>query len=143
MMNLNKQSWRTPINFLLALLGFSDAVYLTAVHYNGAKLVCGAFGNCSTVLNSAYSTVLGVPVAILGAIYYFILIILLVLWFDTKKSLYQTLAARLTIVGLLMSLWFLGLQIFILQAFCPFCLLSAATSIGLFIVNIRTISKNL
>ena len=55
---------------VLALVGFADAAYLTATHYAGASVFCGASGGCETVLSSEFATLGPVPVALIGAVYY-------------------------------------------------------------------------
>ncbi|MDE1832840.1 MAG: hypothetical protein KGH58_00285 [Candidatus Micrarchaeota archaeon] len=48
------------------------SVYLTIVHYSPGALVCPNTGiiSCETVLGSIYSTVLGVPIAVGGIIWF-------------------------------------------------------------------------
>ena len=59
------------VMLVLALLGLGDATYLTVVHYAHITVACAANGNpCETVQTSKYSSVAGVPVALLGAIGY-------------------------------------------------------------------------
>ena len=59
------------VMIVLALIGLGDATYLSVVHYAGIKVVCAGAGNpCETVQTSKYSSVAGIPVALLGAIGY-------------------------------------------------------------------------
>ncbi len=54
---------------VLLFIGIIDSIYLTVVHYLPGALDCPTIGtlvNCETVLTSAYSTVFGVPLAIIG-----------------------------------------------------------------------------
>src|SRR5579875_3702580 len=55
---------------VLALIGAGIAIYLTAVHYQGAPLVCSNTGliDCSRVLSSSFSVVPGtsIPISIPG-----------------------------------------------------------------------------
>jgi len=109
----------------VALLGLADATYLTVAHLTGDDAVCGSAVGCSTVLGSAYATIRGIPTATFGAVAYFIVFSLAILGvFD-----YAKMRGLLTVVVGLMfvaSLYFLYLQAFVLHAFCPFCLFSAA-----------------
>jgi uncharacterized membrane protein len=54
---------------LLALLGTGVSINLTIVHYDEAALICGV-GDCSTVQNSRYAEVAGVPIAVFGMLMY-------------------------------------------------------------------------
>jgi uncharacterized membrane protein len=60
------------IQFLLAIVGLGISVYLTLYHYAGIPLVCSASGliNCESVLNSPLSSVFGIPIAVLGLVFF-------------------------------------------------------------------------
>ena len=112
---------------VVALAGLADATYLTIAHLSGETAVCGDSAGCSTVLGSRYASVGGVPTAAFGAIAYFVAFSLAVLsayGFARAPSLLAVVVACM-FVG---TLGFLYLQAFVLHAFCPFCLLSAAVT---------------
>ena len=112
---------------IIALVGLADATFLTIAHLTGDDAVCGSAAGCSEVLGSVYATVRGIPTAAFGAVAYFIVFSLAVLgvfgYAGVKKFLVALVAAMF-----LASLYFLYLQTFVLHAFCPYCLLSAALS---------------
>ncbi len=110
---------------VLALLGLTDATFLTVAHLTGDDAICGSRVGCSEVLSSSYATIRGIPTAAFGAVAYFVVFSLGVLIAYGYVRLRGLLALT---VGLmfLASLYFLYLQAFVLHAFCPFCLLSAA-----------------
>lgn len=60
---------------VLFSLGIIDALYLTIEHFYTKVLVCPQVGveNCAAVLTSAYSTVLGIPIAVLGLVWFIVL----------------------------------------------------------------------
>ncbi|MGI8957425.1 MAG: vitamin K epoxide reductase family protein [Chthoniobacterales bacterium] len=110
---------------IVALFGLADATFLTVAHLTGDDSVCGSGIGCSTVLGSAYATIHGIPTAAFGAVAYFTVFSLAVL----AGFGYAPMRRFLVIVVVLMftaSLYFLYLQAFVLHAFCPFCLFSAA-----------------
>ncbi len=122
-----------PILFIaLSFLGFSDATYLTAKHYLGSPVTCIIFEGCEKVTTSPYSIVFGVPVALLGALYYAAILILAVAYWDSKRIGILKLLAVITPAGFLASLWFVYLQLFVIKAICFYCIVSAATSTALF-----------
>lgn len=58
---------------VVLILGILDASYLTVVHFLPTALICpsvGAIINCENVLSSVYSTVFGVPLAVLGLVWF-------------------------------------------------------------------------
>ncbi len=109
----------------IALVGLADASYLTVMHLTGDDVACGPGGGCSAVLSSAYASIGKIPTAGFGALAYF------VAFSCATLVAFGYLRARiaLNLLVLLMfaaSLGLLYLQAFVLHAFCPFCLLSAA-----------------
>ena len=110
---------------VVALVGLTDATFLTVAHLTGDDAVCGSLAGCSTVLGSRYATTAGIPTASFGAAAYFTVFSLAVFaafghgW--AKRFLIGLIALMFVA-----SLYFLYLQAFVLHAFCPFCLLSAA-----------------
>ena len=110
---------------LLSLVGLADATYLAVAHLTGDDLVCGAPGGCSAVLGSIYASVGGIPTAAFGALAYFVAFssaILVAFGYVRARNL----LALVVILMFATTLWLLYVQAFILHAFCPFCLLSAA-----------------
>ncbi len=127
--------------FVVAALGFLDAAYLTVEHYLNSVPPC-AIGGCETVLTSVYATVGGVPVALLGALYYLAILVLLKIYVDTNKEIYARIALILTIAGMLSTIYFFILQAFVLHAFCVYCIGSALTSTALFVGALVVFVKN-
>lgn len=117
--------------FVVAGLGFADAAYLTVEHY-GNKIPPCSIGSCETVLSSSFAVVAGIPVALGGAIYYLLILILLKVYIDTKNEKILRSALVFTTAGLLATIYFFILQAFVLHAFCIYCIGSALTSTTLF-----------
>ncbi len=132
----------TIIFLAVSFLGFLDATYLAAQHYLGAIPPCIITTGCETVLRSHYSAILGIPVALLGSIYYLLLFLLAVFYLDARREIIIRLAAYLTPLGFLASLYFVYLQLFVLKEICSWCMVSAFTSIILFILGILIIIKS-
>ena len=117
-----------------SLIGFLDATYLTIQHYRGFGLDCGPLLECDAVMTSQYAVIGGIPLALLGALYYLAIFLLTVAYYDRKHHYILSIISRLTILGFQVSLILVYLQAFIIRAFCFYCLLSALTSIGLFML---------
>lgn len=120
--------------FLLSLLGLADSIYLTIKHFTHSDINCSIFNGCDLVTTSIYSTILGVPVALLGVIFYG-----LVLTFAVRRSL--ALLLIISSIGFLISIWFVYTQGFILNAFCFYCLISEGISTTLFILSLILMVK--
>jgi uncharacterized membrane protein len=125
---------------IIALIGFGDASFLTIEHYHNLIPPCTTLG-CEAVLSSAYSTILGIPVSLLGMLYYFAMSIGLFAYVEGKYERVLRTVLLLTVCGFLMSLWFIFLQAFVIHAYCLYCLGSATTSTILFIGAVVILRK--
>lgn len=114
--------------FLISAVGFADAVYLTAKFYAGVVPPCSLVEGCETVTTSQYATILGVPVSLLGVLFYFTLIIFLIAYFDGRRVFFLKAATVLAAAGFAFSLWLLFVQLFIIGAVCLYCLGSFVTA---------------
>ncbi|MEK7135969.1 MAG: vitamin K epoxide reductase family protein [Patescibacteria group bacterium] len=113
----------------VSFLGILDTSYLVAKHFIGGPVKCVLVQGCDTVTSSVYSSILGVPVALLGLIYYLVFFFIAFWAIDRESSQIKKLLLFLAIIGVLFSSWFLYVQAFILSAYCTYCLVSALTSI--------------
>jgi uncharacterized membrane protein len=116
----------------LALVGFADAAYLTASHYAGSSVFCGASGGCETVLSSEFATLGPIPIALVGAAYY--ALTSLIAWTPAaswSRTTARALAA-MTGIAFAVSVALFGIQAFELHAWCRFCLVSAGITTLLF-----------
>jgi len=118
-----------------ALLGTALSIYLL-VHHTRVKLgiqdsssFCsfGGLADCDIVNVSKYSEVAGVPVAAIGAVYFFVLLILgmLIPPKNPNFALVSRLLAWLSSLALLVDLFLLfGIQWLALKSFCLICILT-------------------
>ena len=126
---------------VISLAGLADATYLTVTHLTGDDLVCGSSWGCSAVLGSVYASVAGIPTAAFGALAYFVAFSSATLAaFGYARA--RTLLMLVVIAMFGATLWLLYLQAFILHAFCPFCLLSAALTFLLAGIVVATPSSS-
>ncbi len=132
-----------PITFLIvSAIGFADATYLTTKHFLGTPVACSILKGCEQVTTSPYSTIGGVPVALLGSLYYLTILILSVVYLDSRKNNILNIIAKITPLGFLASLYFVYLQIFVIKAICLYCMGSAITSTILFILGVNYLAKH-
>jgi uncharacterized membrane protein len=108
---------------VVAVIGLGWATYLTYVHYSGANPVCSLKGDpCAAVQKSRYSELLGVPVALIGAIGY-LLILGSLLLADDERSRFAT--TVLTLGGFGFSMYLTYRELFTIHAICEWCVGSA------------------
>jgi len=132
----NKLSWSFLV---LGVIGFFDSLYLVITHFTNNSVICDGTSECDLVLSSSYSSIFGIPVAVFGVIFYAGVIILASIMKDKSKSNSRTITNLLSIstsFALLASIWFLYLQIYVIKAYCVYCLISALISSILFILAI-------
>jgi uncharacterized membrane protein len=115
-------------SFGLALLGVADAIYLTWIKLSHAPAAfCAPGGGCDTVNTSPYSEMAGIPVSVFGLGMYLALAALLALegrWALSRT--YGRLAVfGLSLTGVLYSAYLTYLELFVIHAICPYCVVSA------------------
>jgi len=140
---LSNRSKKSIVSFvtLFALIGFADASYLTIEHYTGGILPCNLVNGCETVTTSAYSMIGPVPLALLGALYYFSVIVALLVYFDTKKEGVLKFLGYYTSVGFVVSLVLVFLQVNVIGAICLYCMGSALSSSFLFLSSYQFVKR--
>lgn len=121
---------------VVAFLGFLDSAYLTMEHYLHAIPPCTILHGCEAVTTSSYSLMFGVPLALLGVIYYLFIFAGSVFALERKNEKVLRIISSTTIIGFIFSLYFLYLQSFVIHAFCIYCLFSVLTSTTLFILGL-------
>jgi uncharacterized membrane protein len=109
------------IAIVLAVVGLGVASYLTYVHYDGVRAVCGLGGNCEKVQSSEWSKLAGVPVALLGLLAY--AVILISLFVEREEAL--VVGTLTALVGFGFSAYLTYRELFTIDAICPWCVSSA------------------
>ena len=124
---------------LLSLVGFLISLYLW-LHAIGVvgELKCGT-GSCEVVQSSPYARVAGVPVAFFGVLGYVALFVTALVGlqpsFLSKRSP-SLLLAGLATAGLLFTAYLTYLEAFVIQAWCRWCLGSAAVIAVIWVVAV-------
>jgi uncharacterized membrane protein len=134
----NEEPWSLPVVFpvlavLLSLVGFADSVYLTVTSFTGEVVPCDLVTGCEKVLSSEYSEIFGIPISALGAVAYFLAFSLSAFAYNQNKVAWN-LFSLMTLGMAGFSVWLIYLQAFVIGAFCQFCLISAGSSISLFLL---------
>ena len=122
---------------VLAVVGLLMSAYLTWIHLRGVAPICLAGGGgCATVQASRYAEILGVPVATLGLAGYAGLLLSALL----KGEGGALLGLFIALVSVLFSAYLTWLELFVIHAFCQWCVTSAVlmtASLLLTVVRVR------
>ncbi len=132
-------------SLIVAGIGLLDAVYLIVLKYTNNKAMCiQGVGDCWSVNISRYSMIAGIPVAVLGAIAYLAIIALLLL--ERRGAFWQNQGVManfgMSLIGVLFSAYLTYLEIAVIRAVCPFCVLSAICMLVLFGLNLARLAPS-
>lgn len=119
---------------VLAGAGLAISAYLTSVKLAGELPVCGPLKGCETVALSSYSEILGMPVALLGAGFSALVLILALAWWRAgdRRALLATYG--LGLFGILFVAYLTYLELFVIHAVCVWCVGYAVTVVAGWIV---------
>ena len=123
---------------VLALLGLVDSIYLSWIKLANQVASCGPVGDCETVNNSRYAVVGGVPIAVIGAAGYLLIMALLLLdrRGGSEKEAVRFALFGVTLAGTVYSAYLTYLELYVLRAICPYCVVSALVMAGLFVLSL-------
>jgi uncharacterized membrane protein len=115
--------WVRVLVGALSLAGLAVATYLTIAHYNqSVTLACPETGivNCAKVTSSPESQIAGIPVAVLGVVFYLIVGALSLPAAWERRSL-DLLRLGIVGAGVLMVLWLVYAEIVRIGSICLWC----------------------
>ena len=117
--------WPGVVGTVASVLGLGVAGYLTYEHFTSSStLACSDNGvvNCLKVTTSSYSAVAGVPVAVLGLVFFAVMLVLQLppMWRRPEPAVR---IGRLAwaVVGLGTVLYLLYAELFAIDAICLWC----------------------
>lgn len=126
------------ISLALALIGLAVSLYLTWVKVARTSAFCGGVGDCEAVNSSIYAQINGVPVAVLGAGAYLAMAVLL--FMEPRGQLWAEWAPLavfgLGLTGTLYSAYLTYIELAVLHAVCPYCVVSAVCITAIFAISV-------
>lgn len=124
---MNSRTWLKLI-IVLSLIGIGADALLTYNKLTDSAVGCAAGGGCDIVKGSIYSEFMGIPVSLfgLGTFLFFIALSLLALGKKIPAEWAYKLIMGFSALGLLIALYFMYIMLFVLDAICPWCILSHA-----------------
>lgn len=128
----------------LAIAGLGISAYLTLLHYDSdVPLVCsaGSFVDCASVLSSASSVVVDVPVAVWGLLWFAATAALAVLFLrypaEAKPGALRITALAWALVGTATVLWLVYQEIGVIGKLCAWCTAVHAMVLMLLVVEVQ------
>ena len=122
----------------LSLAGLALATYLSVEHVIGGEAACVVLEGCGDVTTSEYAVLLGVPVAFIGVAGYGALLLgtLAYLGLDSPPSSLAHALLGMAVTGESLTAYFVYTQAFRIQAYCIYCLASAAIMTSVFVITV-------
>ena len=120
---------------VLSFIGMVDALYLT-LKRDGGPIPCHVTRGCEDVLTSQYSAVFGIPISVFGLVFYLTVFSLAVFEISGAGRTLNWIF-RLAAVALAISAVLVGIQAFVLNSYCEYCLLSAILVLSIFLLSLR------
>lgn len=125
--------WLRWLSLLLAGLGALDAIYLTWIKIQReTALFCAPGGGCDIVNTSPYSELAGIPIAIFGLGMYLALIAALLI--DDRWAYSRLAVFGLALTGTLYSAYLTYLELAVIHAICPYCVVSAVLVVAVLVL---------
>lgn len=134
--------WVAPFTTALTLAGTAVSAYLTIDHYSDSDLlVCSDTGtvNCGAVTTSAQSMLFGIPVALLGLLWFagMVVLCLPIAWRAGSRVVHLARAAG-AVAGMGFVLWLIYAELIIVGAICLWCTVAHVLAFALFVVVVMT-----
>ena len=127
---------------VVSLIGFLDSLYLSWLEFTHREAFCGGSGDCETVANSPYSDIAGIPIAVLGIGAY--LVILGLLYLERRGDFWREytplIIFGISLVGVIYSIYLTYIEIAVIYAICPYCVLSAIAMLLIFVMSIARLT---
>lgn len=131
--------WRA-IALLAAIVGAGASAYLLVEYVTGQTGVCLTGSGCDLVRASAFAYPLGIPMPLLGLVFYAGAAWIVLSTVDGRRiaglgAMAALLAAASA--GFAVSLALTGIEAFVITAFCSWCLVQAAASLILLAASVQ------
>jgi len=124
----------------LAASGAATYIHYRLLHDSSYTSMCdvNAAISCTAVYGSRFGTIWGIPVALLGLLWFCLTTLLLLAAAGGSDELREDVASfifGLSTIGLAVVLYLAYASFFVLKTVCPFCLITYAAVVGLFLLS--------
>ena len=130
--------WIETATAMLVALGFLVSLYLTWIKLTNNTAACAGIGDCDAVNSSRYAEVAGIPIALVGMLGYLAIGCALVAelrWPQANWSL-RLGVFGMALAGTLYSAYLTYVEVAVLHAVCPYCVISAICMVGILILSV-------
>ncbi|KAA3665534.1 MAG: hypothetical protein DWQ04_00110 [Chloroflexi bacterium] len=143
--------WQLRIIQLFSVAGIVVAFYLMLFHDGSLVSACGTstWFDCGEVSGpgAPYASIGPIPVALIGLIGYIAMFLAIWLddWIPLLSDYLPEIMVGMSSLALVFTLWLTGLELFMIGAFCQYCVVSAVFIIiifGLAISYLRSINSD-
>lgn len=128
--------WLLVATLLLSVVGLAISAYLTLAHYDTAiRLVCAENStiDCASVTSSSYSELMGVPVPVLGLLFFAAITALTTPWaWRSASPLIRWVRLGSVIVGVLFVVYLVSAELLVLGKICLWCTAVHVITVALF-----------
>lgn len=107
---------------VLAFAGFLISLYLTLMHYRNVIPPCHVVSGCESVLSSRYAAVAGIPLSLIGTIFFAVMFYLGIALIARPRKMVIRAYELLAFAGILAAVLLFLLQAVVLKAYCFYCL---------------------
>ena len=109
---------------MLAMAGMGISAYLTYTHYADQPIACAGLSSCAAVENSEYSTIIDIPVALLGILFcagLLALVLARLARLPLAEEWAPLAAFSMTLAGVAFAAYLTYIELFVLEAICIWC----------------------
>jgi len=132
-----RSAWNWSATVGLAVLGLAVSAYLAWIKLTGNTASCGPIGDCESVNNSRYAEIGGLPIALFGmAGYLALLVALAVERRPAGREIARLGEFGVSLFGTLYSAYLTYIEVAVLKAVCPYCVVSAIAMTAILILCI-------
>lgn len=118
--------------FILSLLGLAVSAFLFYEYTFSTTMLCPTGKGCDIVRASPYSSILGIPMPILGIVFYLAMAILSVIHsHELPTKIVRRLQFLIALIGVSFGVYLTYLEGFVIKAFCFWCVTSFIISLGI------------
>jgi uncharacterized membrane protein len=126
---------------VLALAGFLISFYLTLTHYRNLIPPCYVTSGCESVVTSRYATILGIPLSLIGTIFFAVMFYLGIALITGPPNKVMRAYELLAFAGILVAIVLFLLQAVVLKAYCSYCLGTEAIALSIWAGNLMVASS--
>ncbi|MFC4908001.1 vitamin K epoxide reductase family protein [Actinomadura gamaensis] len=116
--------WFPALAWPLTLAGLAISIYLTYTHYHEKALICSANAtvDCHAVTTSKYSKLVGIPLPLLGLLFFVGFAVLITPWaLNSSSPLFRWSRLGSAALGVVFIVYLVTVELAVLEKICLWC----------------------